>query len=112
MKLDDLTIGEARQLVQMFGAATASRSTAAPTGRAVVVVDRGWIFAGDRSITAEGKLRLENAVWVFNWQTIGFAKMLENWRSDKVDLRRIASPEIPLDAEIFSVPVAPDWGLK
>lgn len=81
--------------------------------RAVVVVDRGWIFAGDLGKTADGYVQLTNAVHVFRWEQIGFAKMLEEWRSDKVDLRRIAEPvEVPADAVIFRVPVAADWGLK
>ena len=39
--------------------------------RAVVVVDRGWIFAGD--IRREnGRIYLTRAVWVFRWEAIGF----------------------------------------
>ena len=48
------------------------RAGARPTGnRAVVVVDRGWIFAGD--VTREnGRIYLTKAVWVFRWESIGF----------------------------------------
>jgi hypothetical protein len=82
---------------------------AKPNGnRAVVVVDRGWIFAGD--LTREnGRIRLSRALHVFKWESIGFAKMVE---TAKADLRPIADVDIPEGAEIFCVPVSDDWGLK
>lgn len=80
-----------------------------PSGsRAVVVVDRGWIFAGD--LTREnGRIRLSRALHVFKWESIGFAKMVE---TAKADLRPIADVDIPEGAEIFCVPVSENWGLK
>ena len=76
--------------------------------RAVVVVDRGWIFAGD--VTREnGRIYLSRALWVFKWESIGFAKMVE---TADADLRPIADVDIPEGAEIFCVPVSSDWGLK
>jgi hypothetical protein len=84
------------------------RADSVPTGnRAVVVVDRGWIFAGD--VTREnGRIRLSRAVHVFRWESIGFAKMVE---TQKADLRQIADVDLPEAAEIFCIPVADDWGL-
>jgi hypothetical protein len=84
------------------------RADSVPTGnRAVVVVDRGWIFAGD--VTREnGRIRLSRAVHVFKWESIGFAKMVE---TQKADLRQIADVDLPEAAEIFCIPVADDWGL-
>jgi hypothetical protein len=75
--------------------------------RAVVVVDRGWIFAGD--VTREGgRIRIGRAVHVFKWESIGFAKMVE---TEKADLRPIADVDMPEGAEIFCVPVHDQWGL-
>lgn len=83
--------------------------SAAPTGtRAVVVVDRGWIFAGDVT-RADGRIRISRAVHVFSWQSIGFAKMVE---TEEADLRPIADVDMPAGAEIFCVPVHDKWGLK
>jgi hypothetical protein len=81
---------------------------ARPAGtRAVVVVDRGWIFCGD--VTREhGRIRLSRAVHVFSWESIGFAKMVE---TEKADLRPIADVDMPEGAEIFCVPVHDGWGL-
>jgi len=80
-----------------------------PTGRAVVVVDRGWIFAGNIRKENE-RIYLSNAVWVFRWESCGFAKVIED--PSKADIRPIADLDIPAGSEIFSVPVPDRWGLK
>lgn len=85
------------------------RSDAKPSGtRAIVVVDRGWIFAGDVT-RANGRIQISNAVHVFRWESIGFAKMVE---TEKADLRKIADIDMPESSEIYSVPVHGTWGLK
>ena len=78
--------------------------------RAVVVVDRGWIFAGD--VTREGnRIFLDNAVWVFRWESIGFDGVIANPKDKNVTLRKMKNRvEIPAQSEIFSVPVSDDWG--
>ena len=82
----------------------------APGERAVVVVDRGWIFAGD--LTEEnGRIRLDRAVWVFRWESVGFDGVIADPKNRKVMLRAISPVDIPADAEIFRVPVTDDWGL-
>lgn len=84
-----------------------------PNGnRAVVVVDRGWIFAGD--VTQEnGRIKLTRAVWVFRWESIGFDGMVKEPTSSKVQLRPVPNGvDIPADAEVFRVPVADNWGIK
>ncbi len=76
--------------------------------RAVIVVDRGWIFAGD--VTRQnGRIYLSNAVWVFKWNSVGFAKVIEDAKN--ADIRKIADVDIPEGAEIFCVPVPDGWGL-
>lgn len=85
---------------------------AQPNGkRAVIVVDRGWIFAGD--VTEEnGRIYLDRAVWVFRWEGIGFDGMISDPKSSKVTLRPLATRvDIPADAEVFRVPVGDEWGL-
>ena len=78
--------------------------------RAVVVVDRGWIFAGDVT-RANGRLKLSRALHVFKWESVGFAGMIDNPKKAKADLRPVADVDVPEGAEIFCVPVANDWGL-
>lgn len=84
---------------------------AAPTGtRAVVVVDRGWIFAGD--VTEEnGRIKLSRALHVFRWESIGFNGMIDSPKSSKVTLKPIADVDIPACSEVFRIPVTDDWGL-
>ena len=78
--------------------------------RAVVVVDRGWIFAGD--VTREnGRIKLTNALHVFRWESVGFACMIADTKKSKADLRPIADVDIPAGAEVFCVPVPDGWGL-
>ena len=83
---------------------------AKPNGnRAVIVVDRGWIFAGD--VTRENeRIYLSRAVWVFRWESCGFAKVIED--PTQADIRPMADVDIPEGAEIFCVPVNDQWGLE
>lgn len=79
--------------------------------RAVVVVDRGWIWAGDVE-EKDGKIILTRAVWVFRWSGVGFDGVIANPKSDQVTLKKMTNPvEIPAGSEIFRVPVKADWGL-
>ena len=82
-----------------------------PAGnRAVIVVDRGWIFAGD--VTREnGRIKLSRAVHVFRWESIGFDGVIKNPKSNKVTLRPLADVDMPADSEIFAIPVPDDWGM-
>ena len=79
--------------------------------RAVVVVDRGWIFAGD--VTRDGnRIFLDNAVWIFRWESIGFDGVIANPKDKNVTLRKMKNRvEIPAQSEIFSVPASDDWGV-
>ena len=79
--------------------------------RAVVVVDRGWIFAGN--VTREnGRIRLDRAVWVFRWGSIGFDGMVADPASENVTIRPMPNGvDLPEGAEIFCVPVDDSWGL-
>ena len=96
-----------------------SKVTTAPRvegSRRVVVVDRGWVYAGDVEREDMGDLgpvlRLTRAVWVFRWSSIGFDGVLRQPKSEKVDIRKLAHDvEIPVASVMFSVPVDDSWGL-
>ncbi len=89
-------------------------SEAQPTvtgSRAVIVVDRGWIFAGD-VIRENGRIKLSRAVWVFRWESIGFDGVIANPKHKSATIKPMPQGvDIPEGAEIFCVPVADDWGL-
>lgn len=114
MDINSLTIGELKSLLALLGASQTGSTSKPPleAKRVVLVVDRGWIFAGDQSRAANGDVRLDNCVHVFRWESLGFAKMLKEWRSDKVDLRPCDAVEVPDDAVVFRVPVETGWGVK
>lgn len=76
--------------------------------RAVVVVDRGWIFAGDIE-RKDGRIYLSRAVWVFKWSSCGFAAVIDD--PSMADIRPIGDVELPEASEIFCVPVSGAWGL-
>ena len=81
--------------------------------RAVVVIDRGWIYAGDVDETSRpGRIILSRAVWIFSWDSIGFAAMIANPKRKEVDLRVMTTlVDVPAGAEIYRIPVGDDWGL-
>ncbi len=83
-----------------------------PTGtRAVVVVDRGWVFAGDVT-EKDGRILLTRAVWVRKWSGCWFDGVINNPKGDQVQLSPLNNPvDLPVDSEIFRIPVADDWGL-
>jgi len=83
--------------------------------RAVVVVNSGWIFAGDTEQveTVVGKsIRITNALHVVKWTEIGFAGVIANEKDKRVDLRPCDPVEVPLASVIFIVPVSETWGLR
>lgn len=83
-----------------------------PAGpRAVVIVDRGWVFAGD--VTEQnGRIYLDRAVHVFRWEGIGFPAMVANPKQRGVDIRPMSSRvDIPAGSEVYRVPVGSEWGL-
>ena len=87
-------------------------SDAVPAGpRAVLVLDRGWVFAGDVT-EANGRVVLTNAVQVRSWSSIGFEGMIDDPDSDSVVLKPMPQPvDFPAASELFRVPVGEGWGL-
>lgn len=88
------------------------KGTEQPTGnRVVLVLDRGWIFAGDLT-RKNDRLVLTRVLQVRHWSGIGFEGMLENPQSDKVIIKKMSHPvDCPASAELFCIPVSPEWGL-
>jgi hypothetical protein len=82
-----------------------------PNGkRAIIVVDRGWIFAGDVE-ERDGRIYLSRAVHVQSWESVGFSGLVEDPKVAKAKIKACANVDIPKDSEIFRVPVGDLWGL-
>lgn len=77
--------------------------------RAVMVIDKGWIFAGDVERSGD-RIKLTRCVWVFAWTNIGFNGVIKNPK--QADIRPMADIDLPAVSEIFCVPVDDGWGLK
>jgi hypothetical protein len=88
-----------------------SVGTVVPKGnRCVVVVDRGWIFAGDL-VEEGGRIRLTDAVWIFRWEACGFDGVLADPKNKQVTLKKLNHVvDLPKESEVFRVPVTADWG--
>jgi hypothetical protein len=86
---------------------------AAPSAgkRAVFVIDRGFIYAGDWSLS-DGEYTLANAVNLRRYETIGFEGVLEDPKSGKATIVAMPYPVIvPAGSVLFRVPVPQGWGL-
>ena len=82
-----------------------------PGKRYVLVLDRGWIVAGDIEDKG-GRIYVTRAVHVRSWSSIGFDGMIAAGKSSNVTLRAIPNGfDIPADSELFRVSVADSWGL-
>lgn len=84
-----------------------------PTGpRAIVVLDRGWVVAGDVT-EKDGRLLIDNAVHVRSWSDIGYDGLVSSGgRGPKVVVKKMTSRfDAPKDSELFRTPVEKDWGL-
>lgn len=113
--MKDITVGEMQELMAMFRGDVRSEKhqRTFAKGRYILVIDRGWILAGDASMTEDGYVRLDNAVHVFSWKSIGFTRMITEWRTDNVDVRKSDLPfETDAESIIFRIPVPSGWGLK
>ncbi len=79
--------------------------------RHVIVLDRGWIFAGD-VVIENGTLTATNVVNVVRWSSIGFNGMISNPNSDNVKIDKSDNPLVcPMASVLFMIPVRSDWGL-
>ncbi len=97
--------------IEINGEKYVKASAVPKDSRCVVVVDRGWIFAGDVT-EANGRIRITRALHVFRWESIGFDGMIKDPKSSKVTLKKLEHDvDLPADAEVFRVPVGDSWGL-
>jgi hypothetical protein len=89
-----------------------SQTTVHSGNRAVCVIDRGWIFAGNvETDEVTGELVIHNAIHVFRWESIGFTGVLANPKDSKVTLKTSPYPvRVPAGSVIFTVPVDENWG--
>jgi hypothetical protein len=68
MKLDDLTLGDIKQLQGLFSQETKANLNCENWGKQIVVLQRGWVAIGD--LTKKGEyMELTNASIIRRWGT-------------------------------------------
>jgi hypothetical protein len=81
----------------------------APCGdRAIVVADRGWIFAGRVSDDGDS-LTITDCVNVRSWKTGGFGGLTLSAKDAGAVLDKCAPVKLPKSAVIFVVPIGGEW---
>ena len=90
----------------------AAGPAALPVGnRAVFVLDRGFIYAGDWDLSDEG-YTLANAVNLRRYESVGFEGVLADPKSSKATIVAMPYPVIvPAGSVLFRIPVDQGWGL-
>lgn len=82
-----------------------------PGKRAVLVLDRGWIVAGDCEDKG-GRIKVTRALHVRGWSSVGFDGMIANPKGGNVTLKPLPNGfDVPAECELFRVPVNDTWGL-
>jgi hypothetical protein len=91
---------------------TAAGPTVLPAGdRAVFVIDRGFIYAGDWFLIND-QYTLTSAVNVRRYESIGFEGVLEDPKSSYATIVTVPYPVIvPAGSVLFLIPVPKGWGL-
>ena len=85
---------------------------AKPGKRAVMVMDRGWVMAGDAEYR-DGRVFLSRVVHIRRWEGCGFDGMVKDPSAAGVKKNLFPMPDcdLPATTELFKVPVGDDWGL-
>lgn len=111
---NDKNIDISADKITINGVVYVKESAPIVTGkRAVFVIDRGWMVAGDVIDESDGRIKLVRALHIFKFESVGFGGMVQNPLSSKVDLRPLTNGfDIPKDSEIFRVWVDDSWGIK
>lgn len=88
MNLDNLTLGEIKQLQNLFGGSQAACCTE-KLGTQIVILQRGWIFVGDLEKSGSN-MKLINAASVRIWGTSkGLGEIADGGPTDSTKLDKI-----------------------
>ncbi len=95
MKIDDLTIGQARQLVAMFSQNVPAKVERIDHGLQIAVLDRGFIYIGDVATDGEW-CYIANAWNIRRWGTKrGLGELVNGPLADTV-LDRVGDVRMPM----------------
>ena len=104
------------QVLEINGVRYVPETAAGPTvlpasDRAVFVLDRGFIYAGNWTLE-NGQYTLHSAVNLRRYESIGFEGVLADPNSSKATIIPVPYPVLfPLGSVLFMIPVPNNWGL-
>jgi hypothetical protein len=97
---------EVKQAIKVLEQATANCATG---DRHIVVLDRGWIFAGNLSKDEHHVYTLTDAVNVRKWDSGGFGALSKSATAAGATLDKCATLRFHETAMMFAVPISSDW---
>jgi len=97
---------EVKQALETLERATANCTKG---DRHIVVLDRGWIFAGNMTQDEHGVYTLTNCVNVRKWSQGGFGALAISASKAGATLDDCAPIRFRADAMIFAVPIPENW---
>ena len=107
INIDELTIGEAKQLASIFGTAQLSPSHR-DLGTQIVVADRGFVYVGKTVIEGE-YVRMTGARNIRIWGTTKGLGEIVGGPTSKTQLDEVGEVLLPLRAVIHFVKCTRDW---
>ena len=98
---------EIRNAIKILETATANCATG---DRHIVVLDRGWIFAGNMSFDTETHVyTVTNCVNVRSFKKVGFGGLTRGAKSANAILDKSVPIKFHSRAMIFCVPISAGW---
>jgi hypothetical protein len=88
---------------------TKANASCATGDRYIVVIDRGWIFAGELSCPENDIYTLTNCVNVRKWEKGGFGALSRGAKTAGATLDETAPLKFHRSAMIFCVPIVEGW---
>lgn len=92
MNIDELTLGQCKELQAVFGSTTPKTRTPEDLGVRIAVLQRGWVYIG-RATRCGDYVTLKNAACIRYWGTTrGLGELAEEGPTDKTKLD--SSPDV------------------
>jgi hypothetical protein len=108
MNIDQLTIGEARQLATVFQTPPQPQTAHRDLGCQIVVADRGFVYVGKTVIEGD-YVRMTNARNIRVWGTTNGLGELVGGPTPSTKLDTVGEVLIPLRAVIHFITCSRDW---
>jgi len=114
MNLDDLTIGDAKQIAKMFPQSTPVPTTQnavlASSELCIVVADRGWVWVG-KTYQRNDVIVIDQARCVRRWGTSeGLGQLANDGPQPETKLERSATVLVPIGSIVAIIPCeAKSW---